>query len=125
MNGEEWSAVLSQTRLPIALVDLAAFDRNIQKVAEIVRQSESSLTVRVATKSIRVPKLIARVLAFGPPYQGLMAFSVEEAAFLADQGLDDFLIAYPTYQDSDCLLLRQLHDRGVQVSIVVDHPAPP
>lgn len=39
--------------------------------------------------------------------QGVMCFTVAEAAFLAEQGFDDLLVAYPTVQDSDLNSLAQ------------------
>ena len=121
INWQEYSKTLSQERLPAAVIDLDAYDRNIKKVAEILRVAGSTAQVRIATKSIRVPSLIARVLGHGLPFKGLMAYSVEEVNFLVDHGFDDFLVAYPTFQDGDYALLRKLHDRGILVRLVVDH----
>lgn len=107
-------------RLPVALVDLNAFDRNLKRAAEIVQKKSPSCTVRVATKSIRVPELIARALAYGAPFKGLMAYSAEEASFLVSHGFDDILIAYPTVQTSDLDLLLELHKKGHLIRLIVD-----
>ena len=45
--------------LPAMLVDLDAFDRNVNRFVEIARACK--LTLRPATKSIRVPALIRRI----------------------------------------------------------------
>ena len=79
-------------------------------------------TIRIATKSLRVPALLRRALKFGPPWSGLMCFSAEEALFLADQGFDDLMIAYPSVQSSDLEAVASLHSRGKRVSFVVDSP---
>jgi D-serine deaminase-like pyridoxal phosphate-dependent protein len=118
MEYENWRTLLKNERLPTALVDLDAFDRNIDRIARIVQGS--SLSVRLATKSIRVPELIQRILRRGAPFQGLMCFSAEEALFLAEQGFDDLLLAYPTVQRSDLSCLRELHESGKKISAVFD-----
>jgi D-serine deaminase-like pyridoxal phosphate-dependent protein len=106
--------------LPAALVDLTAFDSNIS----ILRHQMSfhpQITIRIASKSIRVPSLMQRILSTGPPYKGLMCYTVEEAQFLATLGFDDFLIAYPTQQVLDYQILRDLHEQQHKlVRIVVD-----
>jgi len=91
--------------LPAALVDLRAFDSNIS----ILRHQMSShpeITIRIASKSIRVPSLMRRILSTGPPFKGLMCFTVEEAQFLSTLGFDDFSIAYPTQQILNYQILR-------------------
>lgn len=114
-----WRKILEGERLPAAVVDLAAFDRNVAKVVKIV--SGTGKTVRIATKSVRVPALIRRALdKGGKSFRGLMCYAVEEAEYLHTKGMDDFLIAYPTVQPSDLRILRRLQDSGVKISLVVD-----
>jgi D-serine deaminase-like pyridoxal phosphate-dependent protein len=104
--------------LPCAFVDLNAFDSNLESLANMVKGTP--FTIRVATKSIRVPDLIRRALNYGKPFQGLMCFSAEEIVFLSSQGFDDFLLAYPTLQESDLRALKKVHESGKKVSLVVD-----
>jgi D-serine deaminase-like pyridoxal phosphate-dependent protein len=52
----EWREVLKNERLPAVVVDLDAFDRNIDKLRDIVKVNSKRL--RLATKSVRVPELI-------------------------------------------------------------------
>jgi D-serine deaminase-like pyridoxal phosphate-dependent protein len=117
---DQWREVLRGARLPAVVVDLAAFDRNVALFAEVLRRAGHRHALRVATKSIRLPALIQRVLDFGPPYQGLMCYAAEEAAFLASQGFDNLLVAYPTVQSSDLTALAQLHQAGRKVRLIVD-----
>lgn len=117
---DQWRDVLRGARLPAVVVDLAAFDRNIARFADVLRHSGNRHTLRVATKSIRVPALIKRALDFGAPYQGLMCYAAEEAAFLAGQGFDALLVAYPTVQPSDLALLAELHAGGTKIRLIVD-----
>lgn len=115
---------LRTERLPAVVVDLDAFDRNVAKAARMVRHRGKPL--RLATKSVRVPELIARALkGSGGALRGLMCFSAQEALFLRELDpslFDDFLVAYPTLQASDLQALRALHDSGARATIVVDHP---
>ncbi|MCM2276806.1 MAG: alanine racemase [Oligoflexia bacterium] len=113
-----WSEALSGERLPVAALDLDAFDRNARKMAELARAHGKAL--RLATKSVRVPALLRRVLELGAPFQGLMCYSAEEAQLLSREGFDDLLVAYPTLQRSDLAALRELHAGGRKVALVVD-----
>jgi len=113
-------AILRDERLPAVVVDLDAFDRNVAHAARVVRDGGGGHTLRMATKSIRVPALIQRVLDHGAPYRGLMCFSAEEIRFLAGQGHDDLLLAYPTVQPSDLAALRAVHEGGTRVVAMVD-----
>lgn len=106
------------TELPCAFVDLNAFDANCEALARMVK--DTPFTIRIATKSIRVPDLIRRALEFGAPFRGLMCYSAQEVLFLSGQGFDDFLLAYPTLQESDLEALKKVHQSGKLVSLVVD-----
>jgi len=108
-------------RLPLAFVDLEAFDSNVGYVA--ARVQGSGKTVRLGTKSIRCEPLLRRILQADTVYQGFLTYTVEETAYLAGKGHDDFLVAYPTVQPSDLTLLARLTREGKRVSLMVDSPA--
>lgn len=120
MNYEQWRAVLKDERLPAVVVDLQAFDSNVAQIGEIVRHGGHGHHLRLATKSVRVPALIRRILDSGEPYRGLMCYAVEEVCALADQGFDDFLVAYPSVQPSDIKRLVELTAAGKTVRLVLD-----
>lgn len=116
----EWKQLLAGARLPAAVVDLDAFDRNAALLGRIAGDAGKQL--RLATKSVRVPELIRRALASSPHYRGLMCYSAEEARWLAEEhGFDDLLVAYPTVQPSDLHALRELVERGKRVMLMCDH----
>ena len=48
-----WSNALKEKQLPAALIDLNAFELNIEKVSAAVQGT--SKTIRIATKSLPVP----------------------------------------------------------------------
>ncbi len=104
-------------KFPVALVDLDAFDRNTQAVASQVRGGQ---TIRVATKSIRVPALIRRVLDSGLPFKGLMTYSAFETLDLAKSGFDDFLLAYPVATTSEVEALAEVVQQKKTVRVIVD-----
>lgn len=118
MDAARITTLLADEPLPAVLVDLDAFDRNLAQMARIA--SDAGKTLRVATKSIRVPALIERVLAHGSPCVGVMCFAAGEAKLLYERGVDDLLIAYPTVQSSDLALLRGLVESGATVRLMID-----
>ncbi|CAF4076473.1 unnamed protein product [Adineta steineri] len=120
LKDDEVNHNINLHHLPAVLVDLNAFDKNISFLRDQM-SVHSQTTIRIASKSIRVPFLSQRILSTGHPYKGLMCYAVEEAEFLSSLGFDDFLIAYPTQQIFDYEILRNLHDKQKRkVSIVVD-----
>jgi D-serine deaminase-like pyridoxal phosphate-dependent protein len=75
---------------PLAVVDLDAFDAN---ATDLLRRAGGK-PVRLASKSVRVRALIDRALDAG--LQGILAFTLPEALWLAGHGHDDVVVAYPT-----------------------------
>lgn len=119
---EQFRSALASERLPAALVHLEALEANLELILAPVRARGKLL--RLASKSIRVPYLLRylreRSQGLAP---GVMCFTVEEARFLAEQGHDDLLVAYPTVQASDLKILAELTARGTKVCLVVDSEA--
>ena len=108
--------------LPLALVDLDRFEQNVREFSQ--RASAAQKTIRVASKSIRVPDLLRRVFsAGGPVMQGIMCYCAEEAGLLADQGFDDLLIGYPTCQARDVEVLHRLAQSGKKAAVIIDSRA--
>lgn len=107
-------------RLPAAVIDLEALDQNIRTLTEPLKGQGKKL--RIATKSVRCLEVIRRIQSQAPEVvQGLMAYTVEEAAFLADQGFSDLLVAYPTIQVSDADLAAKTNREGkAHLRVVVD-----
>lgn len=106
-------------RFPLAFVDLDKFDRNIAYVAGT--QADTGKTIRVASKSIRCLELLKRVFKKGGGvFQGILAFTMEEAGFLIDNGLDDIIVAYPSTQISDVDIFVEKTRCGANLSLVVD-----
>ncbi|GIF15124.1 amino acid deaminase/aldolase [Actinoplanes teichomyceticus] len=104
---------------PIAVVDLAAFDDNADRLTALA----AGKPIRVASKSVRCRALLERVLA-RPGWRGVMAYTLAEAIWLVRRGVtDDVLVAYPT---ADRAALRELtgdQRLAAAISIMVDHPS--
>ena len=116
---ERYRRALEGQSLPAALVDLDAFEANADWLLATVRKGGK--TLRLATKSVRCPELLRRVFARGgASARGLMTYTARETAFLAEQGFDDLLLAYPTVQRSDAEELARLSKEGKLVSVAAD-----
>lgn len=108
--------------LPCALVDLDALERNGRTLDAMARDHRK--TLRLATKSVRCPRLISMILEAGQgTVRGLMTYTATETAFLAGQGHDDLLLAYPTAQRADAELLAGLCAQGKTVAVMCDDAA--
>ncbi|MEY9942673.1 amino acid deaminase/aldolase [Streptacidiphilus sp. MAP5-3] len=103
---------------PLAIVDLAAFDAN---AADLVRRA-SGKPVRVASKSVRCRTLLERVLA-KDGFQGIMSFTLEESIWLAREGFDDILLAYPSVDRAGFAAVAADPKLAGAISILVDDPA--
>ena len=81
--GSSYRRAIEGQPLPCALVDLDAFDANVERLLAPARAAKKS--VRIATKSIRVPELIDRVAKM-PGVRGLMTYSAARARFSSSAG---------------------------------------
>ena len=79
---DSFRRALAGRALPLAWVDLDAFDRN----AETMAQRARPLAIRLASKSLRCLQLMRRVLERQPTFRGVLGYSALEATWLADEG---------------------------------------
>lgn len=116
---ETYKNLFTGCRYPLAFVDLDQFDKNISYVAGT--QEKTGKTIRVASKSIRCLDLIKRIFEKEKTaYQGILAFSSEEAGFLIDKGFDDIIVAYPSVQPGDIDILVDRTKKGAALSMMID-----
>lgn len=102
---------------PFAVIDLDAMWDN---AADLERRAAGK-PIRLASKSVRCRSLQARTLERAG-FRGTLAFTLPEALWLATQGFDDLLVAYPT-ADRNALreLAGALADRpDLELTIMVD-----
>jgi D-serine deaminase-like pyridoxal phosphate-dependent protein len=98
---------------PFALVDLDAYDAN---AADLLRRAAGT-PIRLASKSVRCRVLMDRALRAG--LEGILAFTLPEALWLAGAGHEDVVVAYPSV---DRAALRALAggEAREQVTVMVD-----
>ena len=116
MDYSEFKTLLAGEDLPRAVLDLDAVEANADR---LVGRLERDVTLRIATKSIRVPEVF-RLLLQREQFRGLMTYSAAETAFLHQQGFDDFLLAYPIGRSGDARILAELAAKGAELSVAVD-----
>lgn len=117
-----YRALLRDERLPLALVDLDAVDRNLATLLAPVRARGK--TLRLASKSIRCVALLRYLMEKGgSAVRGIMAYAPAEARFLAAQGFDDILVAYPSAQRADADEIAEANRGGAVVSLAVEEEA--
>ncbi|GAA1320845.1 alanine racemase [Brachybacterium rhamnosum] len=103
---------------PIAVLDLDAFDANLEDLA----RRAGGTPIRIASKSLRVRGLLERALAH-PATRGVLAFTLPEALWLVQRGVDDVLLAYPTAEIGVIRSLCMLPGTLEAVTLMVDGTA--
>jgi D-serine deaminase-like pyridoxal phosphate-dependent protein len=106
---------------PFALVDLDAMWWN----ADDMLRRAAGKPIRIASKSVRSRLLLERMLAHGPGYRGLLTFTLPETLWLAREGLEDMVVAYPTADRAATAELARLTDERPDTApvLMVDSPA--
>ena len=119
---DDFRALLEGARLPCALVDLDALERNVDRLAAQIHGTGK--TLRVASKSVRHVGLLRRILERGGAgFVGVMCFSLEEAAHLVDHGFDDLLVAYPSVGRAALAEVAARVAEGATIRLVADDRA--
>jgi D-serine deaminase-like pyridoxal phosphate-dependent protein len=98
---ERYERVFAEVEAPFAFVDLDAMWANVDALLD----RAGSKPIRVATKSLRCRALIEEILGRDARFSGLMTYTLPETLWLAEHGLEDLLLAYPT---ADTSALREL-----------------
>jgi D-serine deaminase-like pyridoxal phosphate-dependent protein len=89
---ERYERVFAEVEAPFAFVDLDAMWAN----AEAMLGRAASKPVRVASKSVRCRSLLGAILGRDERFRGLMTYTLPETLWLAEQGFENLLLAYPT-----------------------------
>jgi len=106
---------------PFALVDLDAMWWN---AADMLGRAAGK-PVRIASKSVRCRPLLARMLAHSPGFRGLLTFTLPETLWLAREGFENLVVAYPTGDRTaigELAELTEARPAGAPV-LMVDSPA--
>jgi D-serine deaminase-like pyridoxal phosphate-dependent protein len=89
---ERYERIFAEVEAPFAFVDLDAMWAN----AEAMLGRAGEKPIRIASKSIRCRALLEAILARDARFAGLMTYTLPETLWLAEQGFEDLLLAYPT-----------------------------
>jgi D-serine deaminase-like pyridoxal phosphate-dependent protein len=107
---ERYERIFAEVEAPFAFADLDAMWAN----AEAMLDRAGDKPIRIASKSIRCRALLEAILQRNERFRGLMTYTLPETLWLAEQGFEDLLLAYPT---ADAGALGELALRSVA------HPA--
>ncbi len=115
---QRYNAATAHLEPPFAVVDLAALRAN---AADMTRRAAAK-PIRLASKSVRCRALLEEVLALDG-FHGILAFSLPEALWLADQGVtDDIVVAYPTTDRAALARLASYPAAASAITLMVDSP---
>lgn len=104
---------------PLAVVDLDAFDAN---AADLARRA-AGVPIRLASKSVRCRRLVARALAL-PAFSGVLAYALAEALWLVADGVtDDVVVGYPSADRAALRALAAADAARAAVTLMVDDVA--
>jgi D-serine deaminase-like pyridoxal phosphate-dependent protein len=116
-----YDSILASQTPPFAFVDLDAMRRN----ASAMLAQAGGLPIRIASKSVRSTRVLRRILELDPGFRGVLSFTLPEALFLAEQGFEDIVVAYPTADRSAIARLARLgleNPAGAPALMVDDRP---
>lgn len=89
---ERYEQIFAEVEAPFAFVDLDAMAAN---ATEMLGRAGGK-PIRVASKSLRCRTLQERILRSDAGFEGQMTFTLPETLWLAEQGFENLLLAYPS-----------------------------
>jgi D-serine deaminase-like pyridoxal phosphate-dependent protein len=98
----------------VASIDVDALRHNALDL--VVRSS--GVPIRVASKSIRVREVLDATLAL-PGYRGILAFTLPEALWLAEDH-DDIVLGYPSVDRAALAALAADEEKAARITLMVD-----
>jgi D-serine deaminase-like pyridoxal phosphate-dependent protein len=111
-----YNAATAHLEPPFAVIDLVAMRAN----AEAMRLRAAGKPIRLASKSVRCRELIGQVLRMDG-FRGILAFTLPEALWLAEQGVSDqILVGYPTADRTALARLAGDPAAAASIAIMVD-----
>jgi D-serine deaminase-like pyridoxal phosphate-dependent protein len=87
-----YEAIFDSVTPPFAFVDLDALHAN----ARFMLAQADGMPIRIASKSVRSVAVLRRILELDPGFDGILSYTLPEALFLAGQGFENIVVAYPT-----------------------------
>ena len=112
-----WASLTDATAhlpAPVAVIEREALRHNAMDL--LVRAG--GIPIRVATKSVRVRAVLDAVLEI-PGYRGILAFTLAEALWLAEQH-DDIVLGYPTADRASLRTLLADERAASRITLMID-----
>src|SRR3546814_10670365 len=110
------AAALADHPPPVVVLDLDRLEAN----ARAMLTRAGRLPIRLGSKSIRCVEVMKRVMALDPRFKGLLCYSAREATWLATQGFDDLLVAYPPVVREDLEAAAPAQRAGPPLTLLLD-----
>ena len=108
------TAAVASLSGPVATIDVDALRHNALDL--VVRSS--GVPIRVASKSIRVREVLDAALRL-PGYRGILAFTLPEALWLAEEH-DDIVLGYPSVDRAALGALAGSAEKAARITLMVD-----
>lgn len=115
MVAEDLRSAIADIDGPLAVLDMDALRRN----AVALSLRGQGLPIRVASKSVRVPRVISEVLS-RPGFHGVLGYSLAEAIELTRLGITDIVVAYPTTDRTSLATLSKDAELLANITLMVD-----
>lgn len=115
---EQLRETLKPLSKPCVFLHVEAFEANIHSIKAMAGDKN----IRVASKSIRSVPLLKKIIDASEQFQGVMCFTAEEALYLYEQGFDDLLVAYPSWDEIALRKISKLVKEGALITVMVDDP---
>src|SRR5690625_1138264 len=107
---------LKEFTFPYACLDLEMFyHKGLKKL-----ERAGSKQIRFAYKSIRCRQVMEMIFEYHDQYQGIMTYHGNEVLFLAQNGFDDILMAYPVVDPKILEKMVEWVQKGRQICLMTD-----
>ena len=119
--GEYWPVLTAATAhldTPLGVIDAAALAANAFDMLDRAQGTP----IRVASKSVRVKGVLDAVLSL-PGFHGVLAYTLPEALWLAEQGIQDVVVGYPSADRAAIARLAKDGSLASRVTVMIDDVA--
>ena len=117
---KELKSLVKDKKIPLVICDYETFKQNLEKAGRFLKEKKKSM--RLCTKSVRVPELV-KFVEQQEFVNGIFAFNSAEVLFYANEyQIKDILLGYPIYSEVDSEELCQAAKvEGVNITVMVDN----
>lgn len=114
---QAYKELVAGKKMPCAILDQDLFNKNIDAIIDRCKGTK----IRVASKSIRSFPALSAVINHNPSaFSGVMAFTLDEAVYLAEKGIKDILLGYPYTQKALLTKVAGAIKNGTTIVLMAD-----